>query len=106
MDFTFLPILTNDENVCKVLVFRGGFPREGQYMKTTYYKTPKIYELYDTNEEIMMDEEGGKLGKPIFQESADSKMHTFKTWEEADKFAEVYWANLMQTKKFKLEEIF
>lgn len=74
-------------------------------MKTTYYKTPKVYEFYDTNEEIMMEEEGAKLGCPIFQESKDAPIKKFKDWATADKYAEAYWSNLMETKKFKLEEI-
>lgn len=96
MDFTSYPIMNSGETVCKVNIFRTGFPKEGTYMKTFYYKTPEVFNMYDTDEEIDMTEnEAGDL-PIIFQESKDTEPINFETWEEADKYAEQWW---VQNKK-------
>jgi len=52
-DFTGYPILNTDNTMCKVLVFRSGYPKAGKYLHTFYFRTPFIFEVFDTNEEIL-----------------------------------------------------
>ena len=96
MDFTAYPILNPAETICKVVVFRTGYPNESHYMSQFYYLTELVFKFYNTNEEIMMEEEYNAPLVPIFQESPDKKPIEFKTWEEADKYAEEYWRKLIR----------
>ena len=94
LDFTAYPIMNTAETLTRVNIFRTGYPREGSYMKTFYFKNAGIFPLYDTNEEIMMDNDDVETVKdpPIyFQESKDSPLEEFETWEEADARAEKFW---------------
>lgn len=103
-DFTALPILNADETVCKVIIFRTGYPKDANRMKTFYFKTGLVFNMFDTDEEIDMLEEDPNSEEQIivFQENYDEKhgywcqcpsckTMFFKTWEEADKYAENYW---------------
>jgi hypothetical protein len=102
MDFTAYPILNASERLCKVNIFRTGYPKEASYMKTYYFKTPMVFEMFDTDEEIdLNEEEAPEPMKIIFQESKDSEPMYFDTWEEADKTAERWW---IKNKKI-IEEI-
>jgi len=110
MDFTAYPILNATESICKVVVFRTGYPKAGTYMKTFYFRTPLIFECYDTNEEIEPWEDDAEFKELIvFQpnfnpehgylcecEKCGTKL--FKSWEEADKYAESYWRKAFRTK--------
>lgn len=92
VDFTSYPILNARETVCKVVVFRTGYPNSGTYMKTFYYKTGLVFKLYDTTEEIsMMD--SSKNSKPvcIFQIDKDSKPQVFDDWDACEKVADEWW---------------
>jgi hypothetical protein len=104
-DFTSYPILNPAESICKVVVFRTGFPNAGTYMKTFYFKTNLIFTLYDTNEEIqpLQDGEGMAIDERIIFQPEHEKDHDylcgcekcgtklFEKWEDADKYAEEYW---------------
>lgn len=100
---------------CKVNVFRTGYPKDANFIKTFWYRTAKIFNSYDTDYIVEMnenenDEEKDMEGNlvpvkqpPIyFQESKDSPLEEYKTWAEADKAGEVFW-NKHQT---WLKEIF
>lgn len=91
IDFTAYPILNRPETLCKILIFRTGFPREDSLMKTFYFKTDLVFEMFDTNEEIHMETECGEEPKIIFQESIDTPPKFFDTWEDANKYGEEYW---------------
>jgi len=110
LDFTFYPMMNRDETICKLLVFRGGFVKNANYMKTLYYKTPLIKMMYDTNEEIEMmqkvpeEDEKNKVELPkwVFQENYNQehgyfcecdecKTKWFNTWKEADDYASAYY---------------
>lgn len=91
IDFTAYPILNRPETICKILIFRTGFPREDSLMKTFYFKTPLVFEMFDTNEEIHMEMDSEDESKIIFQESIDSPPKFFDNWEDCNKYAEEYW---------------
>lgn len=103
LDFTAYPILNRLETVCKLNIFRTGFPKPGTYMNTMYFPTAEIFKMFDTNEEIDMEEEATSPIEIRFQENfnrehgnfctcKECKGKAFNTWEEADKYAEKYWA--------------
>lgn len=106
LDFTFYPMLNRMETVCKLLVFRGGYVKNSNYMKTLYYKTELIKQVYDTNEEVEMmgntelddtkDDKEIIMPKWCFQENFNREhgyfcecdecgTKFFDTWEESDK---------------------
>ena len=91
IDFTAYPIMNRTETVCKILIFRTGFPREDGLMKTFYFKTPLVFDFYDTEEEISMEVESGEEPKIIFQEDKDTPPKVFDTWEDANRAGEKYW---------------
>jgi hypothetical protein len=98
LDFTAYCMLNRDESVGKVQVFRTGYPNAGSYMKTFYYKTPEVFTLYNTNEEICMEEESKEKLTFRFQESPEHSPIFFEDWSEADKFAEDFWNKLVKKK--------
>ena len=52
-DFTSYPMfLGSSENTIKVLIFRTGYPRPANYMKTFYYDTWIPMSIYNSYEEI------------------------------------------------------
>lgn len=104
LDFTFLPQLSMEEDFCKVLAFKGGFPKPEGYIRVFYYKTPLVFNMYNTKEEIEMDDIDRPLGLPIFQESPNTKPKTFKTWEQADEYAETFWREEI-LRKNKIEDL-
>jgi hypothetical protein len=74
LDFTFYPMLNIDNSIAKILVFRGGNVKKlSHYMKAFYYKTPFIQMLYDTDEEVQMEEESKEPLRPCFQENFNRK---------------------------------
>lgn len=102
LDFTAYPILNRNETVCKINIFRTGFPKPGTYLNTMYFWTDEIFRMFDTNEEIDMVEEANEpMGirfQPNFNrehgnfcECKECGGLTFDNWEEADKHAEAYW---------------
>lgn len=101
-DFTAIPILNPNENLCKVNIFRTGYPKFQGWMKCFYFKTPLIFNMYDTNYEIMMEEEVDEDPPIIFQETKDSKPQYLETWEEADKIGADFW----EEKQENLKKIF
>jgi hypothetical protein len=100
-DFTSYPILSSDESLCKVNVFRTGYPKDANYIKTFWYKTAKVFNQYDTDyivemgEEPEKDEEGTLIPvkqPPIyFQENKDAPREEFPDWVSADSRAEMWW---------------
>jgi hypothetical protein len=54
IDFTAYPLLNVGESQCKIMIFRTGFPKEHHYMKTIYFKSGIVFEMFDTDEEITM----------------------------------------------------
>jgi len=90
-DFTAYPILNRTETLTKVLVFRTGYPREDSLMKSFYFKTPLIFDCFDTHEEISMELESNEEAKIIFQESKDDPPKFFDTYEQCSDYALKYW---------------
>jgi len=102
LDFIAYPILNVNETICKLLIFRGNKVKPQTYLKTIYFKTQGVYELYDTNEEIDMDDEDKKGDIIAFQENYNPKhgyfcecdecnTKFFNTWKEANDYAEKWW---------------
>jgi len=92
MDFTAYPILNPQENLCKVAIFRTGYPKKAHYLRTFYFKTHIIFNLYDTNEEIaQIQDESKEAITIIWQESPNHEPIKFETWADADKYAEMFW---------------
>ena len=113
IDFTALPILNSTETICKVLVFRSGYPKEGMRLKTFYFRTKPIFECFNTDEEVDMSAEDDNVNdmKIVFQENFNpqhgywcqcEKCGTkfFDTWEQADEYGLNYWK-----KKAKITDI-
>jgi hypothetical protein len=91
-DFTAIPILNAKETVCKVMIFRTGYPSISNYMKTFYFKPTLIMQMYNHREEVeMIKEDGDDDMSFTWQENAETEPKMFETFEEADKFAEDYW---------------
>jgi hypothetical protein len=91
-DFTAYPVLSGDETKIKVNIFRTGYPKEYNYLKTFWYQTSVVFEMYDTDYVVNMEEaDDHPQPKIYFQESPDSPLEEFETWEEADKRAEEWW---------------
>jgi hypothetical protein len=93
VDFLSYPIMNPNETLVKLLIFRGSKASNGNYLKTLYYKTPLVYEMYDTCEEVEMKEESDTPMQYCFQVDQQSPPQFFKTWEEADKVAEKWWVD-------------
>ena len=100
MDFTAYPVLNPHESVCKTSIFRTGYPRNSNYLRTFYFRTPVIFNLYDHREEIepLTDKELPQ-NLIVFQENPDTKPIFFPTWEEADAYARKFW------KKFDVKKV-
>lgn len=110
LDFTAYPILNRNESVCKINIFRTGFPKPGTYMNTMYFWTEEVFSMFNTNEEIDMEEEINTPMEIRFQPNFN-KLHekfctcddcggiTFDTWEDADKYAEGYWKKRFEENK-------
>jgi hypothetical protein len=92
-DFMALPVLNKEETVCTVYFYKGTSGKPTTFMKRMYFMADPVKQMYDTNEEIIPwpenDEESSypEDGKIIFQESKDSEMLFFDTWEDAFKYA-------------------
>lgn len=77
IDFTSYPVMNAGESVCKIMIFRTGFPKEHHYMKTVYFKTGLVFDMFDTEEEIAMKsvredmESGGELDGMTKKEIVD-----------------------------------
>jgi len=102
VDFTCVPTLNRNETIIKANVFRTGTPKMGSYLHTLYFYTPEIFSQYDTNEEVMMEEEVDEPMEIRFQENFNPehgnfctckqcKGQIFDTWEAADSYAEKFW---------------
>jgi intein/homing endonuclease len=92
LDFSAYPMLNNNESICKLVIFRGGYLKNSSYMKTIYFRTPFFFDCFDTTEEIVInDYEEVTIPKIIFQESKDSEPEYFQTFEEADARAMIYY---------------
>ena len=119
-DFTAIPVLNRLETVCRLAIFRTGYPKAKNLMKTVYFYTQDhpIYigeygarilnfmRMYDTDEEVdMEDDSKNPVAKPprlIFQpnynpahgyecDCEECGTKYFERWEDADKYAEEYW---------------
>jgi hypothetical protein len=79
------PMMNNNETICKLVIFRGGYLKNSSYMKTIYFRNPFFYSCFDTNEEVSVNNiEEVSEPQIIFQESKESEPEYFKTFEEAD----------------------
>jgi hypothetical protein len=108
LDFTARPVMNVNETVCKLLIFRSGFPSAHNYMKTIYFLTDMAFQLFDTKEEISEMEEESKEPMRIMFQSNFNRDHGylcqceecgtkfFNTFEEADAYSEKYWAGLIK----------
>jgi len=53
-DFVSYPMLFRGESTCKCLIFRTGYPRNANYMKTFYFNTAIPFSIFNSNEEVDM----------------------------------------------------
>ena len=102
VDFLSYPIMSPNEDFVKALIFRGSKANNGSFMKQIYFKTELFYQMYDTNEEIEMEEESKTPLRFCFQVDKDSEPEYFNTWEEADARAEAWWTENYSTLKGKI----
>jgi len=104
IDFTAYPMLNPNETLCKLLIFRGTKGNAGSFMREILFRTELVFKMYDTREIVDMKEESDKEIKIVFQPNYNKEhgylctceecgTKFFKTWEEADKYAEQYWIN-------------
>lgn len=102
LDFTSYGILNRDETVLKLSIFRTGYPKPGTFMNAMYYYTSEIFDMYNTNEEVDMEEdieeemeirfqEKYTKGHEYFCECEECGGKTFDTWEEADEYGAKFW---------------
>lgn len=93
MDFSAYPIMNPNETICKIMIFRSGYPNPACYMKTMYFRTGLVFSLYNTNEEVAQISDKEDFSDPliVFQESKDALPLFFEKWEDADRHAEEYW---------------
>ncbi|MGB9703629.1 MAG: hypothetical protein ACPLXS_02880 [Candidatus Micrarchaeales archaeon] len=105
-DFTAVPQLNVDETICKVMFFRTTVIKPATYMRTLYFVTEPVFQMYDTNEEVVPwaeDENQSTYpedGKIIFQEDKNSPMKFFNTWEEANEYAYKWYDKSKFLEKF------
>jgi hypothetical protein len=102
-DFVAYPVLNARNTTCMLSIFRGSSKTKA-LLKTIYFKTEPIFELYDTNEIVDMVDEGLKSeirfqenrtdGHPRFCECEKCGGIKFKSWEEAEEYANEYWYKL------------
>jgi len=96
IDFSAVPIMNPQMTVVKVLIFMGSHIKRGTPpMHTIYFKTRPVFEMYNTkiDPSFVMVEEWDKEPPIIFQPDKynPNEVYTFKTWEEADRFATRWW---------------
>ncbi len=102
LDFTSYGLLSRNESVLKLNIFRTGYPKPGTFMSTMYFYTKEIFDMYDTNEEMDMEEEVDEPMEIRFQpnfnrehgnfcECEECGGQIFETWKEADKAGSDYW---------------
>lgn len=107
IDFTAYPVLVGGEPplVCKLHVFKGTKIDPRSHFRTLYYKTPLVFELYDTKYEVVdiIDNPNDGEWKIIFQESPDKEPIYFNSWEEADRYAYDYWLKKLATDNYYVE---
>jgi intein/homing endonuclease len=108
LDFTATPIMSPTESSVKLAIFRSGFPSPMTYMKTIYYKTPIIFECFDTSEEIsgMLDvsvEPFKVIFQPFYKKEhgyccpcSECGTKFFDSFVEADEWGERWWANYLK----------
>jgi transposase-like protein len=101
-DFLAYAILSPNEDIAKVIIFRGGKASHASWMKDIYFRTELVMQMYSTNEEIEMEEQSDTPMQFCFQESKDSPPQYFKTWEAADKAGEKWWVSNFKTLKGKI----
>jgi len=103
LDFTFYPMLNREETIMKVLIFRTGYIKSQHFMKVMYYKTELAKLLYDTMEEIDVQEESTEKMIPTFQENfnrshgyncecSECGTKFFPDWNSCEKFASDWYA--------------
>lgn len=101
-DFTGYPYMNRTETATKLLIFRSGYPKEEHLLRTFYFKNPLVFDLYNTNEEILMEEKSDKEPLIVFQENFNEEhgywcqceecgTRFFDTWEEAEAYGLNYW---------------
>ncbi len=105
IDFSAIPSLNTNETICKVNIFHGISMNIGTYIKSIYFRTELVFDMYDTKEIVEMSEKSDEPMKLIFQEHYnrshgylcgcdECKTIYFKTWEEADKYGYRYWEKI------------
>ena len=107
IDFSAVPIMNPQMTVAKLLIFMGSHIKRGTPpMHTIYFKTRPVFEMYNTkiDPSFVMVEEWDKEPPIIFQPDKynPNEIYTFKTWEEADRFATRWWEKEL---KKRAEEI-
>mgnify|MGYP000141375226 CR=1 FL=1 len=65
VDFIGYPILNRTQTICKLLIFAG--PKGRSLLRTHYFFTKPVFEMYDTNEEVgdLIDDVTGTWKKAI-----------------------------------------
>jgi len=133
-DFSSYPVSNRIETTVKVLIFRTGYPKAGNYMKTIYYNTSIPFSIFDSHEEIDMIDDTkeedmppeprvvwqeakykcnkcGELGTLGWEcqncESRDLKPIEpiyFNSWEEADAYAQKFWETRIEKEKIEVRD--
>lgn len=95
LDFTAYPMLNPNETAIKLIIFRGNTPKIQNIIKTIYIPTSLVFTLYDTNQEISIedveDDEINNKDVIVFQKDQESKPKLFGTWDDANEYASKYW---------------
>jgi hypothetical protein len=108
LDFISKPSLTSDEEMCRLDIFAGSKASAATLLNSPRFITAPFKKLYDTLEEIDMENDAGTEMKIIFQPNYNEEhgycceceqcgTKFFKTWEEADKAASDWWDNNWKT---------
>mgnify|MGYP001772909315 CR=1 FL=1 len=108
IDFSAYPVLVGGEPpiVCKLYVFKGTRQDPRALFRTLYYKTPLVFQMYDTRYEVVdiVENENDGKWKIIFQEDPNKEPIYFETWEEADRYAYNWWLEKLREKDDYIEE--
>jgi hypothetical protein len=92
MDFTAYTLLNRVETLGKTFIFRGGYPKDHMLLKSFMFYTHPVFDMFNTNEEILMEELSDNVPmKIVFQESPDKPPKYFDTFEDCDRYAEAWW---------------
>lgn len=103
LDFISKPSLSPDNEICTLHIFAGSKATMGTLVNVPRFLTAPFFRLFSTNEEVDMVFENETNDPPLaFQVEYDEEhgwfcecekcgTKLFKTWEEAEKYANIWW---------------